>query len=137
MKDKSYLIIDEMSMMGHQMMAMVDKRLRQATGLLDVPLGGIPVILLGDFAQLPPVGEKPLYCTVPHCALPMHGCKTYRLFSTVVILEQVLRQAGSDQTSHTFTPQTRDGIVHTTTGKCSSHAVTLIMPSDCSMIKQV
>lgn len=31
-KDKHYLIIDEMSMMGHRMLAWVDQRLRQATG---------------------------------------------------------------------------------------------------------
>lgn len=80
MKDKSYLTIDEMSMMGHRMMALVDKRLRQATGLLDIPLGGISVILLGDFAQLPPIGDKPLYCTVPHGTLAMHGRTTYQLF---------------------------------------------------------
>jgi hypothetical protein len=63
MKDKSYLIIDEMSMMGQRMMAMVDKRLRQATAQLDTPLGGMSVIIFGDFAQLPPVGDRPLYCS--------------------------------------------------------------------------
>ena len=114
MKDKSYLIIDEMSMMGHRMMAMVDKRLRQATGLLHIPLGGISVILLGDFGQLPPVGDKPLYCAEPHGALAIHGRTTYQLFSTVIILDQVLRQAGSDQTSNEFRKlllRLRDGIV--------------------------
>ena len=73
MKEKKYLIIDEMSMMGHRMIAMVDKHLRQATGLLHIPFGGISVILLGDFGQLPPVGDKPLYCTEPHGALAIHG----------------------------------------------------------------
>ena len=114
MKDKSYLIIDEMSMMGHRMMAMVDKRLRQATGLLHIPLGGISVILLGDFGQLPPVGDKQLYCAEPHGALAIHGRSIYQLFSTVIILDQVLRQAGSDQTSNEFRKlllRLRDGIV--------------------------
>ena len=90
MKDKSYVVIDEMSMMGQRMMAMVDKWLHQATAKLDTPLGSVSVILLGDFAQLPPVGDKPLYCPEPHSSLAIHT--TYHLFRTVVILIQVLRQ---------------------------------------------
>ena len=43
------------------MMAWVDKRLRQATTHLDIPFGGISVILIGDFAQLPPVGDRLLF----------------------------------------------------------------------------
>ena len=53
LKDKHYLIIDETSMMGHKMLAWVNKRLRQASGKLDSPLGGFSVILFGDFRQLP------------------------------------------------------------------------------------
>lgn len=102
MKNKTYLIIDEMSMMGHRMMAMVDKRLRQATGMLHTPLGGMSVILIGDFAQLPPVGDKPLYCEEPRGALAIHGYNTYKLFSFVISLEQVLRQTGSDSMSNEF-----------------------------------
>ena len=40
MQGKHYLIIDEMPMIGHRMMAWVDKRLHQASGNLDTPLGG-------------------------------------------------------------------------------------------------
>lgn len=52
MKNKSYMIIDKMSMMGLRMMAWVDKHLCQATGQMDVPLGGMSVILFGDFGHL-------------------------------------------------------------------------------------
>ena len=52
---KHCLITDEMSMLGQRSLAWVDKRLRQATGKLHEPLGEIFVVLLGDFAQLPPV----------------------------------------------------------------------------------
>ena len=96
MKDKHYLIIDEMSMMGQRMFAWVDRRLRQTTGCLDKPLGGISVVLFGDFAQLPPVGDLPLYAAPTNHALSIHGYTIYRTFSTVVILDQVLRQAGTD-----------------------------------------
>ena len=57
---KHYLITDEMSMLGQRTLAWVDKRLRQAASKLNEPLGGISMILLGDFAQLPPVGDKPI-----------------------------------------------------------------------------
>ena len=60
---KQYLITDEMSMLGQRTLAWVDKRIQQATGKLNKPLGGISLMLLGDFAQLPPVGDKPIYAS--------------------------------------------------------------------------
>lgn len=49
LKGISYIIVDEMSMIGQRMLAWIDKRLRQAPGQLDTQLGGLSVILLGDF----------------------------------------------------------------------------------------
>ena len=60
---KQYLTTDKMSMLGQRTLAWIDKRLRQATGKLHEPLGGISVKLLGDFAQLLPVGDKPIYAS--------------------------------------------------------------------------
>lgn len=60
-KKIQYLIIDEMSMLGHRMLAWIDKCLRQVTAQLHQPMGGISTILFGDFAQLPPVGDRALY----------------------------------------------------------------------------
>ena len=60
LNDKHYLLIDEMPILGQATFAWVDKCLRQATGKQDKPLGGMSVIMFGDFAQLPPVGDKPL-----------------------------------------------------------------------------
>ena len=96
LKDKHYLIIDEMSMMGHKMLAWVDKRLRQASGKLDSPLGGFSVILFGDFGQLPPVGDRPLYAEPSFNELSIYGHHIYKIFTTVVILDHVLRQGGTD-----------------------------------------
>ena len=86
------MIIDEMSMMGLRMMAWVDKHLRQATGQMDVPLGGMSVILFGDFGQLPPVGDRPLYCNAPSGSLGKHGHAIYQLFTTVIILRLFAKQ---------------------------------------------
>ena len=55
-----YIIIDEYSMLGQASLGWIDRRCRQATGLHEVLFGGKSVILFGDPAQLPPVGDKPL-----------------------------------------------------------------------------
>ena len=101
-KDKHYLIIDEMSMMGHKMLAWVDKRLRQASGKLDSPLGGFSVILFGDFGQLPPVGDKPLYAQPSLNDLSLHGHHIYQIFTTVIVLDQIVRQGGTDPAALRF-----------------------------------
>ena len=78
------------------MLAWIDKRLRQASGKLDLPLGGFSIILIGDFGQLPPVGDKPLYASPSSHPLSVHGHHIYKLFNTVIILEYVLCQNGTD-----------------------------------------
>ena len=60
-KNKLCIIIDEISMLGQKTFSGVDKRLHQATGALHEPLGGLSMLLFGDFAQLPPVADRPLY----------------------------------------------------------------------------
>ncbi|OBZ66500.1 hypothetical protein A0H81_13517 [Grifola frondosa] len=50
-----FLLIDEKSMMGQRLLAKVDSRLRQLQPQ-DLPMGGFHVAIIGDFAQLPPVG---------------------------------------------------------------------------------
>jgi len=49
-KDITHIIIDEYSMVHQVMLAVIDKRLRQATGR-DEWFGGISVILVGDPGQ--------------------------------------------------------------------------------------
>ncbi len=51
------LIIDEVSMMHHFRIDMVDELLRAFKGN-DKPFGGIQVVLCGDFFQLPPISRK-------------------------------------------------------------------------------
>ena len=56
LEGKGYLIVDEMSMIGHKIFSSLDNRLRAGTGNQNKPFGGISVILLPDFGQLPPSG---------------------------------------------------------------------------------
>jgi hypothetical protein len=64
------LIIDEISMVDVQLLEIVDQRLRQALSN-DDPFGGISILAMGDFMQLPPVGSTPLYLAMqqPQCLL--------------------------------------------------------------------
>ena len=56
LEGKEYLIVDEMSMIGHKMLLWLDNRLHAGTGFQGTPFGGMSIILFGDFGQLPPVG---------------------------------------------------------------------------------
>ena len=60
-KHAKLLILDEKSMVGHAQLGHVDCCLCQAfpSHSGDI-LGGLPAIFLGDFAQLPPIGDTPL-----------------------------------------------------------------------------
>ncbi|CAF4204783.1 unnamed protein product, partial [Rotaria sordida] len=60
LKDLQLLIIDEISMVGFTMLQQVDARLQQIMRTKK-PFGGISVIVLGDFNQLRPVGDKYIF----------------------------------------------------------------------------
>ena len=53
-------------------------------------------MLVGDFGQLPPVMDLPLYSSVPRSAIADLGRTTYQLFAKAVVLTEVLRQ-GQDR----------------------------------------
>ena len=92
-----YLIIDEMSMVGRKILGQVDKRLRQVfPHCADEVFGGCSCLLFGDFGQLPPVMDLPLYTTLSRTALSDLGKAAYQLFDHAVILDQVMRQSGQD-----------------------------------------
>ena len=64
----------------------------QASGREDLPYGGFIVILVGDFQQLPPVGDKPMYTE--------GNTEASLLFNNIqsdVILKQPQRQVGKSQ----------------------------------------
>lgn len=48
-------------MLSQKLLAIIDKRCKQATGLMIVPFGGIHVILTGDPGQLLPVCTSFIY----------------------------------------------------------------------------
>ena len=58
--DASLLVIDEVSMMGCSKFIELDEMLRKAKNC-DLPFGGLDVLLVGDFAQLPAVKQSSLH----------------------------------------------------------------------------
>ncbi|KZT34517.1 hypothetical protein SISSUDRAFT_1065241 [Sistotremastrum suecicum HHB10207 ss-3] len=98
-KHAKLLIIDEKSMIGRMQMGRMDRRLRQIMRTGTEYLGGVPTILFGDFAQLPPVGDTPLYASKESRAgdgLSQEGRRAYENFTQSVELDVVFRQAGLD-----------------------------------------
>ncbi len=57
LKGKKFLIIDEVSMVGNNMLNVIDLRLRQIFNS-EASFGGMHVIFAGDFLQLPPVRDS-------------------------------------------------------------------------------
>ena len=101
--DIKYIIIDEMSMVGRTAFAQVDRRLRQAFPHRSQEVfGGCSCLLFGDFGQLPPVMDQPLYTTQSRSELSDQGMTAYRSFKSAVVLDQIIRQAGNDPKQKQF-----------------------------------
>lgn len=90
------LVIDEISMVRADILDSIDAKLRQSRGVAR-PFGGVQVVLVGDFLQLPPVVE--------HSDIPILDALGYaspfafsaKIFSEIAVdtieLDQVYRQA--------------------------------------------
>ncbi|GKU09811.1 unnamed protein product [Fusarium langsethiae] len=86
-------------MLGLRQLSWIDKRLRQVFPARAAEFcGGISSILVGDFFQLPPIANKPLYFDGPLKDLhEVSGQTAYRAFNHTVFLKKVQRQQGDDQ----------------------------------------
>jgi ATP-dependent exoDNAse (exonuclease V) alpha subunit len=111
-KDIKLLIVDEKSMVGQTLLGKVDRRLRQFfPDKADETLAGIAVLLFGDFAQLPPVGDRCLFLPASNLGssgISQDGRRAYESFTQSVTLQQVFRQAGQDPQSEQF----REALLH-------------------------
>ena len=58
---KTYIFIDEMSMLGQKTLYWIDQRCKQLTGRKTEYFGGLSIILCGDFGQLPPVKDTVMF----------------------------------------------------------------------------
>ncbi|KAG7002669.1 ATP-dependent DNA helicase PIF1 [Fusarium oxysporum f. sp. conglutinans] len=98
LKDIKYLIIDEKSMLGLRQLSWIDDRLREAfPNRNEEFFGGLNILLVGDFFQLPPVLQKPLCYDKEVQGVEIKGRNAYRRFDKSVFLKVVQRQRGDDQ----------------------------------------
>ncbi len=80
------LIIDEISMVSKQLFAYVNWRLQQIKGN-QKPFGGLSILAVGDFFQLPPLGRaKPL------CVYEDHVLDFWKDNFQMITLTQIMRQ---------------------------------------------
>lgn len=112
------VIIDELSMISADFLAIIEYRLRQV-GDAGAVFGGFSVVLGGDLQQLPPVVSTPLWTAGPapvrgakaeeeRHVRRMRGVQLWRMFRTVVFLRQNMRQ-GHDPGFASLCDRLRDG----------------------------
>ena len=77
------LIIDEISMMSDEMFQKLDELGRRLRWKFDKPFGGLQIICLGDFYQLPPINKKFVFET------PLWN----EVIETIVVLDTIYRQS--------------------------------------------
>ena len=110
------LIVDEMSMVGRKLLRAADLRLRQAfPHQATEPFGGVSACLLGDFGQLPPVMDRPMFDPAPGGGrLSEDGRASFRAFTKAIVLRRVERVRGSDPDQEAFRrllSHVRDGAI--------------------------
>ncbi|SMR46491.1 unnamed protein product [Zymoseptoria tritici ST99CH_1E4] len=93
-----YIIVDEKSMVSLKLLYQIDSRLRQACPRRkDQPFGGFSLLLFGDFFQLTPVGQKPLFHTKLKSEDEVNGQQSYYSIDQTTTLQTIVRQAGTKQ----------------------------------------
>merc|ERR1712240_502794 len=87
-RNTQILIIDEMSMVGKYTLYQLSKRLQEVKSSSTEEFGGVSIVLMGDFAQLPPVADMPLYAEKSGSLNQNRGKALYRLFNKSFILTE-------------------------------------------------
>ena len=90
------LIIDEISMVGSNMLFEIHKRLQQIKDVSDdAVFGGVSILAVGDLYQLPPVCQTPLFRTVSDCYAQLYGSGSLWVDHFLVLeLTEIMRQRG-------------------------------------------
>jgi len=99
------LVLDEVSAIPASLLEMLDTRLREFKSEPSLPFGGLAVVMMGDFAQLPPVGTGLLSATEASKAGTL-----FRLFKRRNLTEQ-LRAEGDVEWSRVIS-YFRDPTLH-------------------------
>ena len=104
-------------MVGRRMLELIDIRLRQAfPEYTNKPFGGRSIIMFGDFRQLPPVRDMPMYANnITHDIISNDGIAAYKHFREVYKLDVVQRQSGNSEEQQGF----RELLLRLRDGECT------------------
>jgi ATP-dependent DNA helicase PIF1 len=91
-KQTDILIVDEVSMMSIKIFKLLDLIGRTVREKPHLPFGGIQVVFLGDFYQLPPIGNREEPETLQFCFESAELWNTVFPVEDQVILETIFRQ---------------------------------------------
>ena len=99
-----WLFVDEVSLIGAQLLAQIDHALRYAKENENEMFGGINIIFAGNFYQYPPVGSTPLYMPIQSKA-PQSGSDiekrlgrlAWKSINTVISLNEQQRMKGDPE----------------------------------------
>jgi hypothetical protein len=89
-RTRNYLITDEVSMCDTGMLENLDTNLRHAKSNQDIKFGGVNVIFMGDFLQIPTVSGRDVYLDKLEC---QKGHQLWRSLNAVVLLTEQMRQS--------------------------------------------
>ena len=105
LRNTQLIILDEVSMIGRQMMGRIDSRMEQAKGYQNErseSLGGVSCVAVGDPAQCEAMHDQQSYNTTPHkgtandgdkqhVQLSNRGLEVYSSFTKVIVLTKTHR----------------------------------------------
>lgn len=91
-RNRRYLIIDEVSMLDSSVMRSLHDQLTKIRSKPELAFGGVNIIFVGDFLQLPSVTGSDIY--IPDKKQTAQAFILWRQLNAVVILDQQMRQAG-------------------------------------------
>jgi ATP-dependent DNA helicase PIF1 len=103
-----YIILDEKSMVGRKLFSKIDSRLREGFNRQDGYFGGCSLLMFGDFGQLPPVADTPLFDLRPRDGTSDHvlelnkGRDAYLSLTENITLNRIMRQRGEDENARRF-----------------------------------
>ncbi len=88
------IIIDEVSMVGSNMLLEIHRRLQQIKGVSsDIMFGGVSILAVGDLYQLPPVGQSAVFERVTDSYARFYGSGSLWLEEFQMLeLSEVMRQ---------------------------------------------
>ena len=92
------IIIDEVSMVGSNMLLEIHRCLQQIKGVSpDIMFGGVSILGVGDLYQLPPVGQPAVFDRVTDSYARFYGSGSlWQEEFEMLELSEVMRQKGDD-----------------------------------------